>query len=130
MNLKFALAAALFISSGTFVAQAQQKATNAKTTVSLSAVKAFEKKINTFKNATDVNSSAANFETLKTEMINGISTSKAAMVSAASDAERNTITEQMNARISASNTAIQLFNTNPNNKAAIVEALNQYAKTL
>lgn len=130
MNLKFALAAALFISGGTFVAQAQQKATNAKTTVTLSAAKAFEKQVNTFKNAPDANSSKANFETLKTEMINGISTSKAALVAATSDAQRNSFTDQMNARISASNNAIKLFNTNPTNKTAIIEALNQYAKTL
>jgi len=131
MNLKIALAAALMISGGTFVAQAQQKPATAKTSAtSSSAAKAFEKKILSFKNETDAKSAAAYFESLTSDMISGIAATKSGLVAATNDAEKTKLTEQMNARVSASNTAIRLFDTNPNNKTAIVQALNEYAKTL
>ncbi len=87
MNLKLVLAAALFVSTGTFVAQAQTKTATAKTATS-TAAKAFEKKIAAFKAETNADKAGILYRELNTDMSTGLAQAKQGIVVAQTDAER------------------------------------------
>ena len=129
MNLKLVLAAALFVSTGTFVAQAQTKTAVSKATTS-SAAKAFEQKINAYKAESDQDKATLKFRAMNTDMSAGMASAKSELAAATTDAQKEAANAKLNARMSAMNESMKLYTTSPTNKTAIAEALTKFAKTL
>src|ERR1700744_6083117 len=115
MNLKLVLAAALFISTGTFVAQAQTKTATAKMATS-AAAKAFEQKINAYKAEQDPTKATLKFRAMTTDMSQSMASAKSEMAAATTDAQRTAATAKFNARMNAMNESMKLQGANSNNK--------------
>jgi len=132
MNLKLVLAAALFVSTGTFVAQAQHKTTVSKATATSSAAKAFQTKVNAFKAETDANKALLEFRALSTDMSDDLAKAKSGIAAANTDADKKTAMDKYTAKQTAMTEAMRLFKaTSPNeNKDAVVASLNKFGKTL
>ncbi|PSK95108.1 hypothetical protein [Taibaiella chishuiensis] len=131
MNWKIALTAALLISGGTFTTQAQQKTAVAQAKTSTEA-KAFLAKVSEFEKG-DATKSAAAFADLKIKMMTGIGAAKHQMGDAqdkGNAAAGDKLRAQLQTRSDAYNRAVQQFNAAPENKAPIMQVLNEYAKTL
>ena len=131
MNWKIALTAALLISGGSFTTQAQQKTAVAQAKVNTEA-KAFLAKVSEFEKG-DATKSAAAFETLKTKMMAGISSSKDRMGEAQSKGDAAAtakLLETHQTRADVYNRLIQLSKATPMDKGGMVFMLQQYAKTL
>jgi hypothetical protein len=129
MKLKLVLAAALFMSTGTFVAQAQHRAAATKNATA-SDSKAFTKKIDLFKAETDATKSSSIFNDLNFTMMKGVSDAKSEIVAATSDAQKTAANTKTSSRVNSMTEAVRLFKADPNNKAGIAAALTKYAQTL
>lgn len=131
MNFKIVLAAALLITGGSYISSAQQKATTATAAVSDS--KAFNAKIAAFEKATDKTKSTVLLGELKQQMLTGLSGAKEKVVAAqnaGNDAAATKAQQLIQTRSELYNKVVQLTKANPDNKAAIVEVLKQYSKSL
>lgn len=131
MNWKIALTAALLLSGGALTTQAQHKPVIAQAKTSTEA-KAFLAKVSEFEKG-DATQSAAAFADLKTKMMTGIGAAKQQMGDAQDNGnatQGDKLRAKLQTRSDAYNRAVQQFNAAPVNKAAIVQVLQEYAKTL
>lgn len=130
MNLKIALVAAIMLTGGTYVSQAQQKTNATQTAASSISKKNFENKIATFEKTTDAAKAGALLTELRQHMVDGATSMKTEAKNATDKAQSDKLMQLLMVRGKAIS---EVMNMSPNmdaNKTAIVKSLKDYATTL
>lgn len=132
MNLKIVIAAAILISGGSYVSQAQTK-TGVSQSITQVTAKAFNSKVSAYQNEKDATKSATLLNELKQQMIAGMASLKTEIATAGPNGDKATLDKLMKKnelRVQAMSEANKLSRTNPVDKLAVVSALKKYAATL
>lgn len=127
MNFKIVLAAVVLISGGSYASHAQKTSTVIKSAVS--AAKSFENKIAAYEKETNATKATALLGGLKQDMMSGISSAKVDVnteTNKGNTAGAATMMKKYDSRAQSLNSVIK----SASDKAAVLVALKQYAKTL
>lgn len=130
MNLKIALAAAILLTGGAYVSDAQQKnAAAPATAATVNAKAAFNNKIKAYEQAPAADQ-AVLLEGMKHDITDGIAAAKKQIMMASESVAQQKAAEQHQIRVNSYNDIIKFSRTTPAGKAEILTALKKYAATL
>lgn len=126
MNFKIALAAAILLTGGAYLSDAQQQAA----TKTVATAQSFNAKISEYEKASASQQNTA-LEGLKQQMNEGIAAAKLKIVQASGNTAQQQASEGYQKKVSAYNEVVRLSGeSSAASKAGIVTALKQYAATL